>query len=329
MMRAAAWTTAPTPTPAAGVRPFARARKTTTRALPLIQAAHRQHHRRRRPPPPLSDEPRARRRRASATTRAVTTREDEAATATADDDDGGDAADAASSSPVERDENDIECIAWGAGAYDPGLDESLLSESRCDLTTAVKFRRDAEWREYQSPSRYFQQLTTINGSVVARRVAAPAIAVAAWAAAVAFAVKSGLAWTAGMTAAAATATPFLSVVGGAVSLLIGFRTNAAYGRFCDAADSFADVLGSVRNLSRKLAVWCPEADRARMAALVAALPWAVKARGQGVEGSADATMRLRRILTPTGQFESIEPTGNVPAQARSPYTGSHTTASAW
>jgi predicted membrane chloride channel (bestrophin family) len=35
---------------------------------------------------------------------------------------------------------------------------------------------------------------------------------------------------------------FVGVVGGAVSLLLVFRTNAAFGRFCAAADSFAEVL---------------------------------------------------------------------------------------
>lgn len=67
---------------------------------------------------------------------------------------------------------------------DPGLNWHLLSESQCDLTTIVKFRRNHEWREYQSSKRWFQQLTTINGSVVARRVTFPALVITAWAVAV-------------------------------------------------------------------------------------------------------------------------------------------------
>ena len=98
---------------------------------------------------------------------------------------------------------------------DAGLNWNLLSESQCgeslfpyflilfisvrairmtdascfvqlfiDLTTIVKFRRNHEWREYQSSRRWFQQLTTINGSVVARRVTFPALVITAWAVAV-------------------------------------------------------------------------------------------------------------------------------------------------
>ena len=69
--------------------------------------------------------------------------------------------------------------------------------------------------------------------------------------------------------------------GGAVSLLLVFRTNAAFARFCNAADSFADVLASTRNLSRKMAVWAPASHRRSLARLCAAIPWSVKHRGQG------------------------------------------------
>ena len=95
---------------------------------------------------------------------------------------------------------------------------------------------------------------------------------------------------------------FVGVVGGAVSLLLVFRTNAAFGRFCAAADSFAEVLSggflffnfvwairiltsclvysATRNLSRKMAVWAPVSHRVENARLCAAIPWAVKHRGQ-------------------------------------------------
>lgn len=59
----------------------------------------------------------------------------------------------------------------------------------------------------------------------------------------------------------ASMSPLIGVVGGAVSVLLAFRTNAAYARFGQAADSFAEVLAATRNLSRKVAVWCPPADR--------------------------------------------------------------------
>ena len=57
--------------------------------------------------------------------------------------------------------------------------------------------------------------------------------------------------------ASVSSASVVSIVGGAVSLLLVFRTNAAFARFCAAADSFADVLASTRNLSRKMAVWAP------------------------------------------------------------------------
>lgn len=66
-----------------------------------------------------------------------------------------------------------------------------------------------------------------------------------------------------------------------MSLLLVFRTNAAFARFCNAADSFADVLASTRNLSRKMAVWAPASHRRSLARLCAAIPWSVKHRGQG------------------------------------------------
>ena len=55
------------------------------------------------------------------------------------------------------------------------------------------------------------------------------------------------------------------VMGGALSFLLVFRTNAAFARFCAAADSFADVLASTRNLSRKMAVWAPVTHRSSLA----------------------------------------------------------------
>ena len=94
----------------------------------------------------------------------------------------------------------------------------------------------------------------------------------------------------------ASMSPLVAVIGGAVSLLLAFRTNAAYNRFGQAADSFAEVLAATRNLSRKMAVWCPPSDRAENARLVAAIPWAVKHRGQGVEGTSAARIELEGVL---------------------------------
>ena len=70
-------------------------------------------------------------------------------------------------------------------AYDdPGLNWGVLSKTTCDLTTIVKFRRENEWRTYQSPRRWFQQMSTINGSAVARRTRVPMLVITAWSIAV-------------------------------------------------------------------------------------------------------------------------------------------------
>ena len=106
---------------------------------------------------------------------------------------------------------------------------------------------------------------------------------------------------------------FVGVVGGAVSLLLVFRTNAAFGRFCAAADSFAEVLSATRNLSRKMAVWAPVSHRVENARLCAAIPWAVKHRGQGIHGTEDASEELESVLTPA-QLKKLDLAGNVPAQ---------------
>ena len=142
-------------------------------------------------------------------------------------------------------------------------------------------------------------------------------------------------------ASVSSASQFVSIVGGAVSLLLVFRTNAAFARFCAAADSFADVLASTRNLSRKMAVWAPVTHRSSLAVrlhilifhsynfymgdvttddvvfcsqrLCAAIPWAVKHRGQGIHGTPEASEELETVLTPA-QLARLDLAGNVPAQ---------------
>jgi putative membrane protein len=174
---------------------------------------------------------------------------------------------------------------------------------------ARRFTRDDEWREYQSPRRYFEQMVTINGSVVARRVTIPALVIAAWSAAVGFASAAFPA----VAASVSRAAPFVAVVGGAVSLLLAFRTNAAYARFGRAADSFAEVIAMTRNLSRKMVVWCPVEDRDAHARLVAAIPWSIKHRGQGIEGTDAAREELENVLD-APQLERLDLGSNVPMQ---------------
>ena len=65
-----------------------------------------------------------------------------------------------------------------------------------------------------------------------------------------------------------------------MSLLLVFH-KAAFARFCNAADSFADVLASTRNLSRKMAVWAPASHRRSLARLCAPSV-SVKYRGRSV-----------------------------------------------
>lgn len=190
---------------------------------------------------------------------------------------------------------------------DPGLNRSLLTEPEC-LSIARRFTRDDEWVAYQSPKRYWEQMTTINRSVVAKRVTGPAMALALWSIVVSFVARRF-----SLLSQLTDAAPFVGVVGGAMTLLLAFRTNAAYARFGAAADSFAEVLAATRNLSRKMVVWCPTDDRERNARLVAAIPWAVKHRGQGIEGTPGAREELATTLL-DAELNAMDLGANVPMQ---------------
>jgi len=53
--------------------------------------------------------------------------------------------------------------------------------------------------------------------------------------------------------------------------------------------------------------------RVENARLCAAIPWAVKHRGQGIHGTEDASEELESVLTPA-QLKRLDLAGNVPAQ---------------
>eukprot|EP00227_Mantoniella_beaufortii_P007641 CAMPEP_0197594574 /NCGR_PEP_ID=MMETSP1326-20131121/20869_1 /TAXON_ID=1155430 /ORGANISM="Genus nov. species nov., Strain RCC2288" /LENGTH=476 /DNA_ID=CAMNT_0043160787 /DNA_START=97 /DNA_END=1524 /DNA_ORIENTATION=+ len=190
---------------------------------------------------------------------------------------------------------------------DPGVNAALITDNRMGLSICRKFD-GADWAVYQSPSRYWDQLLALGGSVTANRIFPPSAVLALWSGAVAFASKYYPALN-----TLSSAQPYLQIIGGAVSLLLVFRTNTAYGRFCLANDSFAEVTGACRNLSRKMATWCPVEERAHNARLIAAFPWALKHRGQGIEGSDTAAARLRGVLDPQ-QLAALDLQGNVAAQ---------------
>ena len=76
---------------------------------------------------------------------------------------------------------------------------------------------------------------------------------------------------------------------------------------------FAEVLAATRNLSRKMVVWCPVDDRERNARLVAAIPWAVKHRGQGIEGTPGAREELATTLL-DAELDAMDLGANVPMQ---------------
>jgi predicted membrane chloride channel (bestrophin family) len=203
-------------------------------------------------------------------------------------------------------QDDDACVAERV-TNDPGLNAALLTNDACGLSISRKFNTK-EWNLYQSPTRYFTQLTTVQGSVVAKRVALPVVAIAAWSVCVALASER-----VPELRDLAAASPYLQILGGAVSLLLVFRTNAAFSRFCMASDSFGDVLSATRNLSRKMAVWCPVEQRSANARLVAAIPWAIKHRGQGIEGSAVADAQLAKVLD-AEQMAALDTRVNVPSQ---------------
>ena len=77
------------------------------------------------------------------------------------------------------------------------------------------FSRNEQWIEYQNPNRYWEQMASIGGSVVARRVTLPAVILATWALGVNevrdFEALEQL----------SNATPFVQVIGGAMTLLLG------------------------------------------------------------------------------------------------------------
>ena len=190
-------------------------------------------------------------------------------------------------SPVQAVGLDDECIPnWND---DPGLNRSLMCDPR-SLSMASRFRAD-EWERYQSPTRYWEVLRGIGSSVVAKRIAGPVILISLFSTLIAV-LRSRFPVLQGLTALA----PVVNVAGGAVTLLLAFRTNSAFARFGQAADAFADVLSATRNLSRKMVVWCPLDDRDTNARLVAAIPWAIKHRGQGIEGTDAARKELDKVL---------------------------------
>jgi predicted membrane chloride channel (bestrophin family) len=110
----------------------------------------------------------------------------------------------------------------------------------------------------------------MGSSLVARRIAGPALVITLVSALVAV-LRARYPVVAALQALA----PVVQVAGGAICLLLAFRTNAAFARFNHAADAFAEVLSATRNLSRKMVVWCPLDDREANARLVAAIPWAI------------------------------------------------------
>jgi len=157
-------------------------------------------------------------------------------------------------------------------------------------------------------------LRSTTSSGTARRVSGPVLLLTLFSVAVGYAKLTFpvTAWLAQLH----TLQPIVTVAGGAVTLLLAFRTNAAFARFNQAADTFARAVSATRNLSRKMVVRCPVAERARQSKLVCALPWAIKHRGQGIEGTAAARGELENVLGDDlmeALFELDAETKNIPA----------------
>ena len=211
-------------------------------------------------------------------------------------------------SAVQADE---ECIPnW---VDDAGLNRSLMCDDPRSLSVAKVFRTE-KWDEYQSTHRYAEMVSSMGRSLVARRIAGPVLTITLVSALVAV-LRARFPVVAALTALA----PVVNVAGGAVSLLLAFRTNSAFARFSAAADAFAEVLSATRNLSRKMVVWCPLDDREANARLVAAIPWAIKHRGQGIEGTDAARAELENVLgrdgvDRLGRDDLGRVGGNVPMQ---------------
>jgi len=179
-----------------------------------------------------------------------------------------------------------------ATSLDPGLNFDLISKTGLSVS---RLFGDKEWEVYQSPLRYYQQLSSITDSVVFRRLWLVCGSLSGWATLV-----EAVDHLNPMLLADTLSSP-VALVGGSVTLLLVFRTNTAYGRFAKARDSWADVSCHCRNLSRKIRTWFPEDTdelelRSRAGRVLAALPWALKSRSQGISGTKFERVRLTSIL---------------------------------
>eukprot|EP00793_Prasinoderma_coloniale_P005924 PRCOL_00004398-RA len=204
---------------------------------------------------------------------------------------------------------------------DPGLNAELLSLGELSVSRPFDSSRGGDWEQYQSPRRYVDQLRSLPQSVITRRIAPLCSGLFAWAAAVA-AAHSALGPDAnGLLVLSPAGFGAFTTLGGAVSLLLVFRTNSAYARFCAGRDGMARVTAHARNAARKCAMWFPRsgpADEERRRAtgrLLSALPWALKARAQGIERleGGEGEVALRRLLS-AGECARVldAPDGNAP-----------------
>ena len=119
-----------------------------------------------------------------------------------------------------------------------------------------------------------------------------------------------------------------------MSLLLVFRTNAAFARFCNAADSFADVLASTgtsrarwrcgrRRVTGVRWRGCARPSRGRFTWAGMRCVFFVRADVRsddvvfcsfaGIHGTPEASEELETVLTPA-QLARLDLAGNVPAQ---------------
>ena len=143
----------------------------------------------------------------------------------------------------------------------------LPQDSVCGTSRALN-ERCAHPERYTTRSIWLSSLRNIGGSQVLRGILQPLVAVTAMSALVA-AIWGSLALPGGR--AGKSLAQMHSLLGGALSLLLVFRTNAAYNRFWEARKIWESVLNRCRDLARFLYLYQEEAGAPRAARLIALL----------------------------------------------------------
>jgi predicted membrane chloride channel (bestrophin family) len=142
-------------------------------------------------------------------------------------------------------------------------------------STVARLTTQEEWTRHRNPWRYFRALVALfqGRSTVLRRSAINLTVLTLLATAL-------CGWNAHHPALLLRLDPLpFSVLGAFVSLLLVFRTNASYGRFCEARLLLGQLVLHTREFARLAVIHFPSyALRHKAMAYVSAFAWCLKAR---------------------------------------------------